>query len=306
MAQVFANGISIECETFGDHRNPSILLIMGLATQMIAWPEAFCDMLVKRGFHVIRFDNRDVGLSQKFDGLPTPGRTAGLLRDLLGLKPRRIAYRLEDMADDAVGVLDALDIDSAHIVGASMGGMIAQIVAARHAPRVLSLTLIMSSSGERSMQKVRLRDFVPLLKLRAPSHSAPLPEHVDYLVKVFQMIGSAGHLVDKGELRSLIERSVERSVDTRGMARQSAAIAANGSRRVLLQSLDVPTLVLRGKRDILVPAMAGFDTAMQVRSARIELVDDMGHDLPTPLLGHLSQSIADHCESSVQGKKTHA
>jgi len=305
MPQVRANGISIECETFGDRSNPSILLIMGLATQMIAWPETFCSMLVQRGFHVVRFDNRDVGLSQKFDGFPTPGRTLGLLRDLLGLKPRRIAYRLEDMADDAIGVLDALDIDTAHIVGASMGGMIAQIVAARHAPRVLSLTSIMSSSGERSMQKVRLRAFIPLLKLRAPRHSAPMPEHVDYLVKVFHTIGSAGHLVDEGELRSLIERSVDRSIDTRGMARQSAAIAANGSRRALLQSLEVPTLVLHGKKDILVPALAGFDTVMQVRGARVEFIDDMGHDLPTPLLGRLSQSIADHCETS-EGKKTHA
>ena len=306
MPQLQANGISIECETFGDRRNPSILLIMGLATQMIAWPEMFCDMLVKRGFHVIRFDNRDVGLSQKFDGSPTPGRTVGLLRDLFGLKPRRIAYRLEDMADDAAGVLDALGIDKAHVVGASMGGMIAQIVAARHAPRVLSLTSIMSSSGERSMQKLRLRDFLPLLKLRAPRSDAPMPEHVDYLVKVFHTIGSAGHLVDESERRSLIERSVARSIDTSGMARQSAAIAANGSRRELLQSLRLPTLVLHGKKDILVPALAGFDTVMQVRGARVEFIDDMGHDLPTPLLGRLSDSIAAHCETAAHGKTHHA
>lgn len=303
MPQVQANGIAIECDSFGDTANPAVLLVMGLGTQMIAWPEPFCEMIAENGFHVIRFDNRDVGLSQKFDDAPTPGALTGLLRDLLGLRPRKLAYTLEDMADDAIGVLDALGIERAHVVGASMGGMIAQIASVRHADRVLSLTSMMSSSGNRKMQKARLRDLGPLLTRRRPAPDAPREEQVDYLVHVWTAIGSPGELLDEDRIRGMVERSVERSVDVRGLARQSAAIAASGSRRALLQQVACPTLVLHGKKDILLPALAGFDTVMHVRGAMVEFIDDMGHDLPEPLWGRMVQSIASHCHGVIHGER---
>lgn len=304
MPRLQANGIAIEYESFGDTAMPAVLLVMGLGTQMIAWPEPFCEMIAEKGFRVVRFDNRDVGFSQKFDHAPTPGATMGLLRDLFGLRPRKLAYTLEDMADDAIGVLDALGIDRAHVVGASMGGMIAQIASVRHADRVLSLTSMMSSSGDRRMQKARLRDLMPLLTRRRPPPDAPREEQIDYLVRVWALIGSPGELLDEDRIRATVERSVERSIDVRGLARQSAAIAASGSRRALLQQIECPTLVLHGKNDILLPALAGFDTVMHVRGAIVEFIDDMGHDLPEPLWERLVQSITSHCSGGIHGERS--
>lgn len=303
MPQVTANGVSIEYETLGRADNPPVLLIMGLGTQMIGWPDPFCRMLVDAGFYVIRFDNRDVGLSQKFDSAPTPGSLAVLLRTLIGYRSRRVAYTLEDMADDAVGLLDALGIDRAHIVGASMGGMIAQLVAARFPQRTLSLVSLMSSSGDRQMQKARWRDLWPLIRLKVPGRNAPPAQHIEYLVKVLTIIGSRGDLADPAQVRDVATRSVARSIDRPGTARQTAAIAANGSRRSLLRSIGSPTLVLHGKEDILLPPPAGFDTAMHIDNARLVMIDGMGHDLPGPLHGRLADEMVGHFQSVEYGEQ---
>ena len=303
MPQLQANNVSLEYETFGDTAHPTVLLIMGLGTQMIAWPDPFCEMIAEKGFHVIRFDNRDVGLSQKFNHAPTPGAFMGLLRDIFGLRPRKLAYTLEDMADDAIGVLDALGITEAHVVGASMGGMIAQIASVRHAPRVLTLTSIMSSSGDRKMQKARLRVLKSLLFRRRPAPDAPREEHVDYMVHVWKTIGSPGEMLEEDRIRDMVTRATSRSIDVGGLSRQSAAIAASGCRHELLRQIDCPTLVLHGKEDVLLPPLAGFDTVMHVRGAKVEFIDDMGHDLPSPLWERTVQSIASHCHGVVHEER---
>jgi proline iminopeptidase len=296
MPQAYANRIHLEYERFGDENAPVIILIMGLGMQMIAWPDQFCEMLVSRGFGVIRFDNRDIGLSKKFNNRPTPGPLASVLRDVFGLRPKKLAYTLTDMANDVIGLMDFLNIAKSHIVGASMGGMIAQIVTAENPDRVISLTSIMSSSGHRRMQRPKWRDLNMLFSRRRPGDTASREEQVDYLVHVMNVIGSPGSPYDETALRDMIERALERSADFDGTLRQSAAIAASGSRREILQKIVVPTLVVHGKKDILVPPLAGFDTVMHIRGAKAEFIDDMGHDLPQHLWPRLVGAIAQHCE----------
>lgn len=303
MPQAYANGIHLEYESFGNETDPVIILIMGLGMQMIAWPDPFCEMLASRGFRVMRFDNRDVGYSTKFIDGPTPGPLASACRDVLGFKPRKLAYSLDDMANDVVGLMDALNIGTAHIVGASMGGMIAQIVASAHPDRVISLTSLMSGSGDRRMQKPKWRDLWPLLSCRRPGDTAGHEEQVEYLLHVMKGIGSRGDLYDEEILRSMIERALQRSIDAGGMLRQSAAIAASGCRREVLKSITAPTLVVHGKKDILLPPTAGFDTVMHIRGAKAHFIDDMGHDLPRALWPLITESIAGHCRESVVMEK---
>lgn len=287
-----ANGIQLAYDEFGQPDHPAILLIMGLGTQMIAWPEAFCRGLAARGYRVIRFDNRDIGLSQKMDG----GRVPHLLKmaaySRLNL-PLDVPYRLQDMALDAICLLDALDIDSAHIVGASMGGMIAQLIAGHFPFRVLSLTSIMSSSGRRSLPGARRNVALHMLRRPASADPVALQEHA---IRTWRLIGSPHYQPSDAALRDKLSQSYQRSHYPAGHARHMAAIMASGDRVKVLKKIVAPTLVIHGKADPLVPVAAGIDTARLVRGARLELFDGMGHDLPTPLLPTFVDLISEHAD----------
>ena len=291
MSTITANGITLTYDTQGDPKAVPIVLIMGLGMQLIAWPEAFCRALVERGFYVIRFDNRDAGLSSTMDHLGTPNLPLAFVKSLLRI-PLSSAYKLKDMADDTIGLLDALGIKKAHIVGASMGGMIAQIVAATHPQRVLSLTSIMSSSGRRGLPG-------PTPAARRALLSRPakpdLDSLINHLVKVFRVIGSPAFPAPENFLRDRLRASVTRNMNPRGTARQMLAIAASGDRVALLKSIRVPTLVIHGSADPLIPVACGRDTARLVPAAILHEIDGMGHDLPPDLLPHLARLIAAHC-----------
>jgi pimeloyl-ACP methyl ester carboxylesterase len=298
MSKVQSNGIDIEYEEFGDPQAPAILLIMGLGMQLVAWPRPFCEMLAAAGFRVIRFDNRDVGLSSKIEGRRTPGMLRLIMSMLLGYRLRRPAYTLDDMAADSIGLLAALGIERAHIVGASMGGMIAQVIAARYPLRVLSLTSIMSTSGDREESAMELRNLRRIFLRPRPPGNATRDEVVEFMATTHELIGSAEHLREVTHLRQMLNESFERGYYPAGFMRQICAIVAHGSRRELLRQIRTPTLVIHGKRDILVPPRGGLDTAAHIQGARLELIDDMGHDLPPGLWGTLSTLIGQHCQQA--------
>ena len=294
MPSVRANGIEIEYETIGDAAAPPILLVMGLGMQLVAWPDPFCHALVERGFRVIRFDNRDVGLSTKVgDGRPNVG--LALTAAWLGLSIDA-PYTLDDMAADTVGLLDALGVERAHVVGASLGGMIAQVVAARYAERVLSLTSLMSSSGNRRYWFAKPRAGLALFS--RPADPDDLASVVDHLVRIFETIGSPGYPTDPVELRAKLESAVRRSHDPAGTARQLVAIAASGDRRELLRRIAVPSLVIHGAADPLIRVEAGRDTARNIPGARLLVIDGMGHDLPPGVRPILVDAIAEHCAAA--------
>ena len=273
MSEQFAQVGDVELcyETFGEPGDPAMLLIMGLGTQMLAWHEDFCNELVSRGFFVIRYDNRDCGRSTRFDGVPPPGPV-----EIVRRRPRHVAYTLDDMAADALGLLDPLGIDAAHVVGASMGGMIAQMLAAGHPDRVLSLTSIMSSTGSRFTGQPHPR-VLPLL-LRRPAHDRE--DYVRTLTGLFQVVGSPGFEHDWDELRDFLGQAYDRGVTAAGTGRQMAAILASGNRTTALRRITAPTLVIHGTDDRLVLPSGGKATARAIPGARLLLIRGMGHDLP--------------------------
>jgi pimeloyl-ACP methyl ester carboxylesterase len=243
---------------------------MGLATQMIGWHEDFCRALADRGFHVIRYDNRDVGRSTSM-----PGRSPTLLQ-LLRRDKRAAAYTLADMGDDGIGLLDHLGIERAHVMGASMGGMIAQTMAARHHDRVLSLVSMMSNTGVRWSGEPSPRLYHVLLKPAPRDRDA----YMNHAVWVFSKIGSPGFPPDEESLRALAAQSFDRGINPAGTGRQLAAIIASGDRTPLLRTISVPTLVIHGKRDRLVPLSGGRATARAIAGSRLLVIDGMGHDIP--------------------------
>ena len=258
-------------ETFGDPDDPAVLLVMGLGTQMIAWHEDFCRMLVERGFHVLRFDNRDIGRSTHLTDVPAPTLTQLLKRD-----EDAAAYRLEDMADDAAALLDHLGIEQAHVVGASMGGMIAQTIAARHPDRTLSLVSIMSNTGSRWAGQPAFTVMPVLLKTPPKDREA----YIEFTQKVYDAIGSTELERDVENLREMAGLSFERRQDPRGAGRQLAAILASGDRTEELKRIRCPTLVIHGTADKLVRPSGGRATAKAIPGAELLLIDGMGHDLP--------------------------
>ena len=295
MTSIAANGISLEYESLGNPDAPPILLVMGLGMQLIAWPDAFCEGLVGRGFRVIRFDNRDCGLSSRITVRKQPNLVAALAAAWLRL-PVRAPYTLTDMSQDTVGLLDALALPSAHVVGVSMGGMIAQVVAANFPDRVRSLTSIMSSSGNRKVSRARRDARAALLsKPRDPTDPDCVVEH---LVGVFGVIGSPAFPTDRQELRERISRSIRRGYYPAGVTRQLVAIIASGDCRAMLRRITAPALVIHGAADPLVPVEAGEDTARHIRGAKLTVIDGMGHDLPPGLLPRLVEAIASHCAES--------
>ena len=289
-----SNGLKIAYETFGDTTNPPVLLIMGLGTQMIAWPDELCRQIADRGHWVIRFDNRDAGLSTHLDELPAPKP-----RDLL-LRRRNPPYKVSDMAADAVGLLDALDIDSAHIVGASMGGFIAQTVAGKYPRRVRSLTLIMTSTGSRFVGHPKPEVFTKLLKRRVVRDRLEAGEAV---VETFRIIGSQGYAFDEDYLRDLAGRSYERAYDPRGYLRQLAACVAQPNRTKFLRELRVPTIVIHGLNDPLVNSSGGKALARAIPGAEFIGFQGMGHDLPRELWPRFADEI---CSVAQRGEAQRA
>jgi pimeloyl-ACP methyl ester carboxylesterase len=272
-------------ETFGSPEDQAMLLIMGLGTQMLAWHEDFCAELVSRGFFVIRYDNRDCGRSTHFDHVPPP-----TIPQLLTRRLRHVAYTLDDMADDAAGLLDHLGIDSAHVTGASMGGMIGQTLAANHPERVRSLASIMSSTGSRVTGQPRPRAY-PVLLRRPPRDKT---EYVEALVKVFGVIGSPGFDRDLVGLREMLGRSFDRDVSAAGTGRQMAAILASGNRKPALRRIQAPTVVIHGTADKLVSPSGGKATARAIPGARLVLIRGMGHDLPRGAWPQIIEAIAEN------------
>lgn len=285
MARVRTNGIEIEYEVFGPETGPPMVLIMGLGAQMILWRDDFCQMLVDRGYRVIRFDNRDIGRSTWLDHLGVPNVMA-LMSAAASGQPAEAPYRLADMAADTAGLLDALGIERAHIVGASMGGMIAQTFAIQYPQRTLSLTSIMSSSGDPTLPPPRPEAMSVLLAPQPTSRE----EAIERGVFIFRTIGSPKYF-DEAEIRELAARSFDRGVNPAGVMRQLAAILASGNRTEALRKVAVPALVIHGRIDPLVPFPAGEATARALPRAQLLAFDDMAHDMPRPLWPEMVDAI---------------
>ena len=287
--QIAANGIQLEVEDHGSPDGEPLVLIMGLGMQLVAWNEDFVLSLVKRGFRVLRFDNRDIGLSQSFDHLGMPNVAVEAMKHAVGL-PVRSPYSLADMADDTIGLLDAFGISRAHVCGASMGGMVAQRIAQRHPQRLKSLTLMMTTSGARRLPGPSLR--VRSALLSRPADPKNLDSVVSHYVQLYKMIGSPGYPSSDEYLHQRLGMSVRRSHRPRGTARQLVAIAADGDRSPWLSRIGVPTQVLHGLADPLVPVAAGRDLAARIPNARLDLVEGMGHDLPQALWPRFADGIS--------------
>ncbi|MES2245696.1 putative non-heme bromoperoxidase BpoC [compost metagenome] len=295
--KVTANGLQIEVDDTGGEGRPVILLIMGLGMQLVAWPDAFVQQLVDAGFRVVRHDNRDIGLSQGFDHLGTGNLVWETIRHRIGLKVRS-AYTLQDMALDSLGVLDALGIARAHIVGASMGGMIAQRIAATAPERTASLVSIMSSSGARGLPGPR-REVGAMLMRRPRSHDeAALVAHS---IKLLRLIQSPAYPQTDEQLATRLTFSMRRAYHPAGLMRQMLAIGADDDRPQVLARIQRPTLVLHGDADALVPIACGRDSAQRIPGATFIAVPGMGHDLPPEVCTILAHHIAPFAHAADAG-----
>ena len=282
MPNLRANGIDIEYEEFGRQSDPTLLLVMGLGAQMIAWDERFCQTLADGGFRVIRFDNRDVGLSSKVEDGPEPDVAKAMTGDA-----STASYTVDDMADDAAALLDALGIDKAHIVGASMGGMIVQAFAIRHPNKTASLCSIMSTTGDRTVGQP---DQAAMGALLAPPPQSR-EEAMQRGIEGQKVIGSKTHPADPEVVARRAALAYDRSFYPKGMARQLVGIMASPDRTAALGSVDVPTLVVHGEEDPLVTPSGGEATAKAIPGAELMMVAGMGHDLPEPLWPQITEAI---------------
>ena len=288
--QTTANGIDITYEDKGPRDAPVILLVMGLGGQLTLWPDEFVDALNAHGFRTIRYDNRDVGLSTRFEAAGVPNLKWMFVKAALRL-PVRPAYTLADMAADGIALLDHLGVVQAHIVGASMGGMISQHIAARYPDRTLSLTSIMSTTGNPRLPRAN-KDAMAVLANRPMSGD---PEAmIAYSVRAARVIGSPAYPAAEERLQRRVRGDFERGWYPQGVARQMAAIVADGDRRAMLKTIAAPTLVIHGEADPLVPLAGGKDTAASIPGARLMTIPGMGHDLPLALVDTLADAIAGH------------
>ncbi|MGX7678949.1 alpha/beta fold hydrolase [Jatrophihabitans sp. DSM 45814] len=269
-----ANGIVLAYETFGDPSDPPLLLVMGLSTQMLGWPEAFCKQLAAEGFYVIRFDNRDSGLSTHLDDLSVPNPVA------VALRRRQPAYTLDDLAADTLGLMDALGLDGVNLVGASMGGFIAQLVALSEPNRIASLTLVMTSTGSRRVGRTAPKVLSSVLRRKpAPDREAAIAASVE----MFAMIGSPAYALAEADVAEFAAQSYDRAYDPAGQRRQLAAVMAQSDRTVDLSRIAVPTVVMHGLHDPLVGPSGGIALAKAIPGARFVGFNGMGHDLPAVL-----------------------
>lgn len=295
MPHIGANGLDLFYEDHGDPANDTILLVMGLGAQMTLWPDEFVEALVGKGYHVVRYDNRDIGLSSKMEGEKAPKLVWQILRKRIGWPPK-VPYTLKDMADDGAALLTALGIEKAHVVGASMGGMIAQLMAVHHGDRLLSLTSIMSTTGNPRLPQAEKHAMEAL--------TAPVPslEDEDALVEhglyVARNIGSPAYPFDTERQRERVRKNVRRSVYPDGLPRQLAAIIDDGDRRERLAKVNVPTLVLHGEDDPLVKLEAGKETAASIPGAKLVTIPGWGHDIPVQLIDRVADEIAAHVRAS--------
>lgn len=279
--------VEIYYETMGE--GIPLVLIMGIATQLVHWPQGFCEQLVDHGFQLIRFDNRDVGFSSKLDHLGRPNPRNNLLKGLVGLSPDA-PYDLSDMARDVIGLMDHLGLESAHVAGVSMGGMIAQTLALEHSKRVRSLTSIMSTTGDRYIGKLKAIRAI----LTKPGKSKE--EHIERGVKVFGVLAGDKLPFDEAAVRQLVGLAYDRDSDNRGFPRQFAAIVASGSRTKKLRQLTVPSLVIHGAEDPLIPSKAGAATAKAIPGAKLHIIEGMGHSMPAVIWPTLTGLIAEHAK----------
>ncbi len=270
-----ANGIRIEYETFGEPASPPLLLIAGIGGQMIGWDEELCKEWARKGLYVIRFDNRDVGLSTKMEGAGVPDLAAAIAANMKGEKVNA-PYSIDDMADDAVGLLDALNIDKAHICGISMGGIIAQTMAFRHPSRVRSMTQVYSTTGNPQLPTPK-PEIMALLLTPPPQEREA---YIEYMLKLYKTIAGPGFPFDETWHRNLAGRSYDRAFYGPGKARQFMALLAQGNRKPRLASITAPTLVIHGADDPLVLVAGGKDSAEAIPGARLMIIDGMGHDMP--------------------------
>jgi pimeloyl-ACP methyl ester carboxylesterase len=278
--------VELVYETIGDASGEPLLLVMGLGMQLIHWDRGLCELLAEQGFQVIRFDNRDAGLSTK---IPAP--VPNIMRLMAGL-PTPVPYLLGDMAADSFGLLDHLGIERAHVVGTSMGGMIAQTMAIRRPERVLSLGSMLSSTGDRRVGTPKLRVWTVLMR-RAPRDR---DAYIAYFARVFRMIGSPAYRMDEERVRELAAATYDRCHYPAGTARQLAAILASGSRTAALRELELPAVVIHGEADPLVPLRAGLATARAIPGAELVRIPGMGHDMPQALWPTFVEAIARNAE----------
>lgn len=293
--KIRANGIDIEVEDSAQAdasfaSKPAVLLIMGLGMQLIAWPPEMVRALEEAGYRVVRFDNRDVGLSSHLDALGKPNLLWASVKYKLGLVPVA-PYTLSDMAADAVGVMDALAIQEAHVVGVSMGGMIAQRVALAAPARTLSLTSIMSTSGARNLPPPAPKVLRMMLSRPTGTSSAAVVEH---MVRLFKAIGSPAYPTPEADMRVRVTAGVQRALHPVGTLRQMLAVVADITRAALLHRIAAPTLVIHGKADPLVPLACGEDTARRIPGARLVVIDGMGHDLPPEPVRQILAALIPH------------
>lgn len=294
-----ANGITIEYDSFGSQDAEPMLLVSGLGVQMTRWTVPFCEMLAARGYWVIRFDNRDVGLSTHFDRSPVPEIMAVASAVARGERPD-IPFTLHDMVDDAVGLLDALEIKRAHLVGRSMGGMIAQLVASAHPHRTLSLTSIMSGTGNPSLPPPT-PEAMAMLTRRAPNPSEDEEGFLAHCVAFSRAISSPGYPFDEATQRLQALAEVRRAYNPAGFGRQIAAMVAAGDLRPQLKTIVAPTLVMHGENDPLIPPAAGRDTAANIKGAELKMIEGMGHDLPPELYEAVTSAIAGNARRAIDG-----
>ncbi len=294
MPSITANGIQIEYDTFGDKSSPPLLLIMGLGAQMIHWDEEFCKQLADKGLYVIRFDNRDVGLSTKFEEAGIPN-IMELMAAMAQGQEVESPYTLNDMADDAVGLLDALGLEKAHVCGASMGAMITQVIGYRHPARVLSLIPIMGSTGNPELPPAK-PEAMEVLTTPAPQERQAYIEHT---VKTGPVLGGSGFPFDEKRARDFAARAYDRAFYPQGTARQMAAVMATGNRKPLLAGVTAPTLVIHGSEDPLVPLEGGLDTADGIPGAEMLIIEGMGHGLAVGAWPQIIEAIAGHTAKAV-------
>lgn len=292
--QIYSNGLKFEVESRGAKTAPAVLLTMGLGMQLTAWPEALIESLLKAGYRVITYDNRDIGLSSHLDALGVPNMILAAVKARLGLTVRS-PYRLEDMAQDALGILDGLDIERVHLIGVSMGGMISQRIAIAAPSRILSLTSVMSTSGAPRLPSARTE--IAKAMLVRPK-STQIDEIVDHSMKLFALIGSPGYAQDLVALRQRLTASAKRSYHPAGVSRQLLAILADAKRYMALPQIQSPTLVIHGTDDPLVPIACGRDTAARIKDARFVEIKGMGHDWPPGVTDQLCAHIVPHLKRS--------
>jgi pimeloyl-ACP methyl ester carboxylesterase len=292
--KIKSNGISIEVQEHGSKEHPAVLLIMGLGMQLIAWPPTVIEPLVRAGYRVITFDNRDIGLSQHFDHLGKPNIVWASIKRKLGLQIKP-PYSLQDMARDTAGVLDALNISKAHVVGVSMGGMIAQRLACAAPERVQSLTCIMSSSGAPGLPEAKP---VVLRALFSRPASSSVQDITAHYVKLFNVIGSPAFPVESQLLRERIRVGIERNFHPEGTLRQMMAIGADNTRHKDIAHIKAPTLVVHGLDDVLVPQENGRDIAQRIQGARFVGIPGMGHDLAPGAVEQWIGALLDHIKQN--------